>query len=290
MIAFGVAIGEPEPYRRYAEPGIRRVAEPDSEVMTFASVGPLARTYNLLLDAAAQHDDLEALVLLDPYVELSDAGFCDAVRHALRDPEVAVAGCAGARGANTIAWWEGDASAAPVVHRYEELGGGEVPGFAWTRPGPPGQEVDSVDGMLLALSPWAVQTVRFDERLRLNLGFDLDYCRQVREAGRKVMTADLRVIHHRPLELMPNVDVWVEAHIQVAEKWDGARPQDWERRARRAEAEHEAARAVSYSRLLQLDAREEKLERALAEATGTVGWRLTEPLRRLNRLRRELRR
>jgi hypothetical protein len=290
MIAFGVAIAEPDPYRRYAEPGIRRVAEPDSEVMAFASVGPLARTYNLLLDAAAAHDDLEALVLLDPQVEIVDPRFCGAVRDALRDPAVAVAGCAGASGVRTIAWWEGDASAAPVVHRYEEHGGGEFRGFGWARPGPPGQRVDSVDGMLMVLSPWAVQTVRFDERLRLSVGFDLDYCRQVREADRAVVTADLRVVHHRPLELMPNVDLWVEAHIHVAEKWDGDDAQDWERRARRAEAEREAARAQSYSRLLQLDAREERLQREMSEATATFGWRLTEPLRRLNQLRRTLRR
>ena len=142
----------------------------------------------------------------------------------------------------------------------------------------------------MVLSPWAVRTVRFDERLRLSLGFDVDYCRQVREAGRKVATADLRVIHHHPLELMPNVDLFVEAHIQLAEKWENGREEDWERRARRAEAEREAARAVSYSRLLQLDARAERLERELGEATDTLGWRVTEPLRRLNHLRRERRR
>ena len=289
MIAFGLAISEPEPYRRYAEPGIRRAAEPDSEVMPFASVGPLARTYNLLLDAAAKHDDLEALVLLDPQVEIADSGFCATVRRALEDRSVAVAGCVGASNVRTIAWWEGDTSAAPIVHRYEEHGGGELPGFAWARPAPAGQEVDVVDGMLLVLSPWAVRSIRFDEGLRLSAGFELEYCRQVREAGHRVVTADLRVVHHRQLELMPSVELFVEAHIQMAEKWENG-DQDWERRARRAEAEREAARAVAYSRLLQLDAREERLERELAKATSTLGWRLTEPLRRLNHLRRELRR
>lgn len=289
MIAFGVSITEPEPYRRYAEPGIRRAAEPDSEVLAFAAVGSLARTYNLLLDAAAAHEDLEALVLLHPHVEIADPGFCDAVRRALADPGVAVAGCAGATGVQTIAWWEGAASAAPIVQRYEEHGGGELPGFAWARPGPPGREVDSVDGILLVLSPWAARNVRFDEALRLNHGFDLDYCRQIRAAGRKVVTADFRIVHHHALELIAELDLWIEAHVQVANKWDGERAQDWKRRARRAEAEREAARAMTYSRALRFEARVGELERAMADATGTLGWRLTEPLRRINRLRRELR-
>ena len=85
-------------------------------------------------------------------------------------------------------------------------------------------EVDTVDGFLLVLSPWAVRNVRFDESLVLGHGFDLDYCLQVRAAGRKVVTADLRVVHHHSLELVSDLDLWVEAHMRVAEKWDGRMP------------------------------------------------------------------
>ena len=55
-------------------------------------------------------------------------------------------------------------------------------------------------------------------------GYDLDFCLQVREAGRKVITADFRAIHHRPLEMLPDAEPWVEAHMRVAEKWDGRIP------------------------------------------------------------------
>ena len=162
-------------------------------------------------------------------------------------------------------------SCAPIVHRYEEHGGGELPAFAWARPGPAPREVDAVDGLLLALSPWAVRNVRFDESLRLEFGHDVDYCRSVRRAGRKVMTADLRVVQHRALELAREIDLWVEAHIQLAESWDdgSADAAEWKRRARRAEAEREAARAIAYSRGLALDARVAELERAMEEATAT---------------------
>jgi hypothetical protein len=288
MIVFGSSITEPEPYRLYAEPGIRRAAEPDSAVLAFAAVGPLARTYNLLLDAAAAREDLEALVLVDAQVEIADPRFCEKVREALRDPVVGVAGCAGANGVRSIAWWEGAVSAAPVLHRFEEHGGGEVPAFGYADPAAAGIEVETVEGFLLVLSAWAVRNVRFDESLRLNYGFDLDYCRQVRRAGRTVRTADLRVIHHHSLELIgdPEIHLWMEAHTRVARKWEGdAGHDEWRRRARRAEAEREAARAVTYSRGLVWEARIRELERRMDAATGTTSWRMTAPLRRLNALR-----
>jgi len=46
-----------------------------------------------------------------------------------------------------------------------------------------------VDGSLMVLSPWTVRSVRFDEGLRVGYGFDTDYCRQVRGAGRRTLPA-----------------------------------------------------------------------------------------------------
>ncbi len=288
VIAFGASIGEVEPFRDHAEPGILRAAEPGAEIYRFAASGPISRTYNLMLDAAGRHDDLEALVLVHSHVEIVDPGFCAKVREAMRDPEVAVLGCTGSTGATGIAWWEGAVRTAPVVQHYGEHGGGEMVAFSWAEHEPAPGEVDTLDGFLLVLSPWAVRNVRFDEALALGHGFDLDYCLQVRAQGRKLMTADLRVIHHRGLELISDLELWAEAHIQVAEKWEGRFPGvepstlDWKRRARRAEAEREAARAMAHSNALASDARVLELERRLEALTDTASWRITEPLRRLN--------
>jgi len=277
MIAFACSVSEPEPYIRYAEPGIRRAAEPDSEVLAFAAVDTISRSYNLLLDAGSRHDDLEALVIVHPHAEINDAELCAKVRQALRDPEVAVVGCAGATGVRSIAWWDGSISAGAVTHAYTDHGGGRLPGFPWTTTGP----------------PWAVRNVRFDEELTLGHGYDVDYCLQVRAAGRKVIAADLDVIEHRSLEVISDLELWVESHIAVSRKWADRMPGSvtggetpWKERARRAEAEREAARAVAYFKRLGLEARVDTLERAMEEATSTVSWRLTAPLRRINMWRR----
>jgi hypothetical protein len=293
LIAFGSSISGAEAYRRYAEPGVRLAAEPDSEVFAYAAVEPVGRTYNLMLDAAAARDDLEALVLVHPHTEIVDPHFCAKVRQTLTDPEVGAVGCAGANGVHSIAWWEAEVVCADVRQRYEEYGGGEVDTVSWARHRPPPAEVETLDGQLLVLSPWVVRNLRFDETLLLGHGFDLDFSLQVRQAGRRLMVADLRVCHHRSLELISDLEVWIEAHIRLSEKWNGTLLEaiedeaDWKRRARRAEARREAARAVAMSESLKLDARVLELEREFELKTESASWRLTAPLRALNRLRRE---
>ena len=222
-----------------------------------------------------------------------DTDFCRQAREALSDPNVGVVGCVGAIGVTSIAWWEGSVTLASFVNRYEEYGGGELPGFSWDRDDSPPYaqvgEVDTLDGFLLVLSPWAVRNIRFDEELSEFHGYDLDFCLQVREAGRKVITADIRAIHHRPIEMLPDMEPWVEAHIRVAEKWDGrmpgigTAPGSWGERARRAEAERDAARTLAHTKKLELQARRLQVERALEEARGSISWRVTAPLRLLAR-------
>lgn len=292
MIVFASSITDAELYRRCAEPGIQLAREPDSEVLAFSAAGSLQRSYNLILDQVAQRDDVEALVLLHQDAEITDPSFATELRGALSEPDVAVVGCVGAVGVRSIAWWEGSVTWASFVHRYRELGGGDLPAFSWngaeqpafSRPG----EVDTVDGFVLGLSPWAVRNVRFDESLGQLHGYDFDFCLQVREAGRKVVTADLKVVHNHSLELISDPESWIEAHMRVAEKWDGRMPgvgagaSDWKQRARRAEAEAAVRRVEMVALEMRSDAR-------VKEVTDSISWRVTEPLRRLNAVRRAAR-
>jgi len=299
MFVFAASITDPDVYRTCAEPGIRLAAEPDSEVIANAAAGSIFRSYNLIMDMVAEREDLEGLVLLHQDAEIAGPDFCARLRGALQDPGVGVVGCVGAIGVRSIAWWEGSVTWASFVHRYGELGGGELPAFAWNGAGQPAYartgEVDTVDGFVLGLSPWTVRNVRFDESLGQLHGYDYDFCLQVRDAGRKVVTEDFKVVHHHSLDLVSDPDTWIEAHMRVAEKWDGRMPQvgyaggSWKERARRAEAEAAVTRAHAVSIQLKADARLRQLERDFDEATGSISWRITRPLRQLNAARRALR-
>ncbi|MGH2956569.1 MAG: glycosyltransferase [Solirubrobacterales bacterium] len=291
MIAFGCPITDPQAYERYVEPGIRLAAEPDSERLVFRNAGSIFRAYNLFCDQAAKLDGLEALVLLHQDVEIVDPNLCEKVREALRDPEVAVAGCAGAVGVRNLAWWEGSTTWGSYTQRFDQTGS-ELPGLSWPEEIPSYAttgEVDSIDGVLIAMSPWAVRELRFDESLGRLHGYDLDICLQARAAGKKVVTIDARVVHHHSAELLGDWEGWIAAHMQIAEKWsellEQGRSKDWHQRARRAEAEVDAAR-------LQLRYAQEHITRLATDLEGmqrSRSWRLTTPIRALGRLVRRIR-
>jgi hypothetical protein len=292
VIAFGCPITDPAAYERYAEPGIRLAAEADSEVLTFLNADSIFRAYNLFCDQAAELEGLEALALVHQDAEIVDPGFGDKARAALADPDVAIVGCAGAVGVRSIAWWEGSITWASYTQRFEEMGGGELPGLSWPETTPSYArtgEVDSIDGVLIVLSPWAVQNLRFDESLGDLHGYDLDICLQARSAGKKVVATDIRLIHHHSLDLLGDPEGWIAGHMRIAEKWedqlDSDRPDDWKLRARRAEAEAAAARVQL--RLAQHHLT--RLSEDFAELERSGSWRVTAPLRALGRLFRRIR-
>ena len=154
-------------------------------------------------------------------------------------------------------------------------------------------EVDTVDGFVLALSPWvgaqrALRRVaRAAARLRLRL---LPAGPRGRAQGR-----------HRG----PQGRSTTTRSTSSATPTPGSRPTcAWRRsgtgrmpgvgaaggtgrqRARRAEAEAAAARAQAVSSQLQSEARKRGCGASSTRSTGSTSWRLTEPLRRLNALRR----
>jgi hypothetical protein len=293
LIAFGSAVTDPGIYGRCAERGIHLAAESDSLILAPAANESIFRNYNVMLDQAAKNDHLEALVLLHQDAELVDADFCDKVRAALSDPDVAIVGCAGAVGVRSIAWWAGAVTWASFTHRYEEFGGGEVPALSWDRERIPSYarrgEVDSIDGVVLVMSPWAVHELRFDESLGQLHGYDFDMCLQARAAGKKVVAEDLRVIHHHSLHLLQDSEGWISAHMRVAEKWAGRFDHgppglDWRQRALRAEAEADAAKLLRMASDGLRVARAKADARRIESINNSVSWRMTAPLRRLNAL------
>src|SRR4051794_27198237 len=293
MIAFGCPITDHALYQAFAEPGIKRVAEPDSEILALGSAGlgdaSIFRNHNLLIEEAAKLEGLEALVLVHQDAEIVDDEFCVKVRRALRDPDLGILGCAGAIGVRNIAWWDGSVTLASFSHRYQEFGGGEILGstFNWENAPPEARtgEVDVIDGFMMVLPPWFIENIRFDESLGQFHGYDFDVCQQVRSAGKKVMTEHIRVIHHHSLELISDVDGWIAAHMRIAEKWDGKLspsqtiPGDWKERARWAEARRDAALMQANAAELARVAAGTEMRRQLRSIERSSSWRLTKPLR-----------
>ena len=142
----------------------------------------------------------------------------------------------------------------------------------------------------MILSPWAIQNVRFDESLGQLHGYDYDFCLQVREAGKKVVTADFKAVHHHSLDLVTDPFVWIEAHKRVAEKWLGrmhpaglpnwgAPDYDWKARALQAEAEAGAERLTRVSIQMKAEAQARRHKAEMEEIVGSTSWRVTRPLR-----------
>ncbi len=75
-----------------------------------------------------------------------------------------------------------------------------------------------------------------------------------------MLTADFRAIHHRQLEMVPDPEQWIDAHVKLADKWDGRMgigtgAGSWKDRALRAEADTEAALILAHMNSLESDAR-----------------------------------
>ncbi|MGW4821768.1 methyltransferase domain-containing protein [Streptomyces sp. NPDC004227] len=185
MICFGVCVGSAEKFQRFALPGLQRICEPDSVVIERSSETSIFEAYNKVLDDARGRKDLEALVLLHEDTEIVDDGFVKKIRARLDEPDVGVIGVVGGRGVRSLSWWD-YYPAGRVV---------ETRGLIDFQDG--GCDVDMVDGLIMVLSPRAVQQLRFDEQAFTGFhGYDADICFQARRAGMRVVADDLEVIHH----------------------------------------------------------------------------------------------
>lgn len=211
MIAFGVCIGPDETnYRRWALPGIARAAEADSVLLESRDNASIFPAYNEILDHVAGLEGIEGLALIHDDVELRDGRLAGTLRTRFADPDIAVVGVIGARGVGSLAWWEYDTSGA-----CEETRGRIDFGAGF-------HEVDTVDGLFMALSPWAIRNLRFDADSYHGFhGYDADFCAQARAAGRRVVVDGVDLFHHTKGGY-GNIESYRAADETFRRKWCGA--------------------------------------------------------------------
>jgi hypothetical protein len=225
LIAYGCAIGDPERYRTCALPAIERLRGPGDVLLEVPGGNSIFSAYNELLGRARGLDGLEALVLLHEDAAITDPRFPEKLRGALADDSVAIVGALGAIGVVGIDWWDHERLIGVARYRSVEpfpsfgkplIGDGTIVG-----PGGSG-EVEILDGLLIALSPWAVAELSFDETIGPGFhGYDADICFQARDRGRRVLVIETAVDHHqRELYATGRRDEWKRAYTAFRRKWD----------------------------------------------------------------------
>lgn len=192
MIVFGICVASDERLRRWVLPGIERSCGPGVTVLQRRNQRSIYAAYNSILDEAAQIDDLTSLVLLHDDTEIRDERLGQKLDALFADGSVGLVGAIGARGVTSLAWWEADRRGRLSWDGVAPGEGGRVEDF-----GAETADVDSIDGLFMALSPWAVTSVRFDERRYRGFhGYDVDYSFEVRSQGRRVIVSDFDLHHH----------------------------------------------------------------------------------------------
>lgn len=214
MIAFGVAIASQEKFDTMALPGLERVIEADSRLITRTGYDSIQAPYNEILDEAVQHADLEAVVLLHEDTEIIDPDFCATVRQAFADPSVGAIGPIGGRGVDSLAWWQAGPHYGRVDAPNVAVGGlchGDVD-IGW-------HDVEALDGLMIVVSPWVARRVRFDMRFAPTFhGYDMDYSFQVRGAGKRCVVAPLEVRHHGTWKIAQG-ERWKASSVLWEQKW-----------------------------------------------------------------------
>lgn len=202
-VVYGVCTNSWERVSQYVAPHVR-----DRELIVLWNQRSITRAYNVILDAVRSRS-LDMLVLLHDDLELIDPAGEEKLLAAVREPNVALVGVAGGRDVRTLAWWN------------HETAGYQMTDSGPLRFGPRVGDVDSVEGSLMALSPWAITNVRFDEQFVGFHGYD-EIGLGIKRRGKRVVVADVDTHHHTRLGFRSEDShiAWLRADEMFKEKYD----------------------------------------------------------------------
>lgn len=205
VIGYGCCVGSWERFQSNVVPHTqgREVVALSGQTSIAVAYNKILATYTLPLRKLPealilQHDDLE---ITDPEAE-------EKILAAFRDPTVALMGVAGGSARGGLAWWNHD----PIGHQLTDsmnIDFGTRTGY-----------VDSLEGSILAFSPWAIQWLRFDVQYSGFHGYD-EISMQVKAKGRRCLVVDVDTHHHTRVgfDSVASRDEWLRADKRFREKW-----------------------------------------------------------------------
>lgn len=221
--AFLIPLGLKDPARDFGVPSTKDLGQ---LVITATGTTCLWRSVpQMIASADFLQDDLEGYIFMHEDTEICDPHLLGYLREAFRDPQIGVVGVYGADQVKGLAWWDGRQKGLWPSHSPTKgLNGYPDPPTEYTDYGDP--TVDCVDGCFMAISPWAAHNVPFDsERFYGFHGFDVDFCFEVRKAGKRVVVSDIDVWHHTyggygdPDGALGGFAAWQKADAIFKEKW-----------------------------------------------------------------------
>ena len=217
--AFLIPLGIKDPARDFGVPSTKNLGQlvitrEDNECLFRSIPEMIARADRALLDrAGGRYRSLEGYILIHEDTEVRDRNVLHKLRYAFKDPEVGVVGTYGATGVTGLDWWLGTQKGRYPVPAARYGDGGD-------------RTVDCVDGHFMAISPWCAHNVAYDvENFYGFHGYDVDYCFEVRKAGKLVVVADIDVWHHSPggygdpRGALGGYEAWLTANDIFIDKW-----------------------------------------------------------------------
>lgn len=204
-VAYGCVTNSLERVQRYVLPRVG-----DRPLTLLWNQTSMTTAYNRILDSH-RWDPPDVLILVHDDLELTDPVAEEKFAEALRIHDVELVGVAGGYGveAHGLAWW----NARTVGHQLTDsrmLDFGPRTGF-----------VTSLEGSVMALGPWGVRNIRFDETFTGFHGYDdIGMCVNVTHR-KSVWVADVDTHHHTSLGFdSPASEVaWLEADRKFRRKW-----------------------------------------------------------------------
>jgi len=203
VVAYGVCVGSWDKFHQYVEPRIP-AGQP---VFALANQTSITQAYNAILNACISRP-LDALILLHDDLEIVDPNAETKFLDVFTDPDVGLAGVAGGRGISSLAWWEAET----VGHQQIETQMLDL--------GPRTGDVDLLEGSILAFSPWAISSIRFDRQFTGFHGYD-EIAMYVKSRARRVVVADVDTYHHTRLgfKTPESAAEWAAANDMFRRKW-----------------------------------------------------------------------